>query len=133
MGLNLKQSAFAQTQIEKIRAKARASPTSAHRKQWEALEKLLKEVVANEEHAFSSLTALGQRNSGNLTGVRRAKTGRNRVFFLASREKKLSIVLMIGFRKEGDPHDAYLELAKRIRKGDFDPQFVEAGIKKPDV
>jgi hypothetical protein len=133
VALRLQQSELARAQIDEIRAKAKASPTSAHGKYWDALEGLLKGVVVSEDHAFSSATALGRRHSVNLSGVRRAKMGRTRVFFLASRERQLSIVLMIGFRKEGDQHDAYAELKKRIRRGEFDAQFLEAGIKKPDV
>ena len=69
----------------------------------------------------------------NLSGVRRAKLGRERVFFLASREKQLAIVLMLGFRKEGDRSDAYVEIVRRIRRGEFDKQFLEAGVDKPDM
>jgi hypothetical protein len=94
---------------------------------------LLLEVIANEDHAFSPATALGRRGPVNLSGVRRAKLGRERVFFLASRQKQLAIVLMLGFRKDGDRNDAYVEIVRRIRRGEFDEQFCEAGIAKPDV
>lgn len=91
------------------------------------------EVVADEENAFSPAAALGRRGPVNLSGVRRAKLGRGRVFFLASRQKQLAIVLMLGFRKEGDRNDAYVEIVRRIRRGEFDDQFREIGIAKPDV
>jgi hypothetical protein len=134
VSLQLKSSEHAAGQINEARANAAARPNSAHAAHWRALEKLLREVISNEDHAFSSATALGRRRDSNLPGVRRAKIGeRGRVFFLASREKKLAIVLMIGFRKDGDRNDAYLEIARRIRRGEFDEQFREAGIDKPNV
>ena len=101
MGLQLKSSQYAAEQINQARANAEARPNSAHAAKWRALNKLLLEVVADEEHAFSPATALGRRGPVNLSGVRRAKLGRERVFFLASRQKQLAIVLMLGFRKEG--------------------------------
>jgi hypothetical protein len=133
VGLQLKSSQYAAEQINQARANAEARPNSAHAAKWRALSKLLLEVIANEDHAFSPATALGRRGPVNLSGVRRAKLGRERVFFLASRQKQLAIVLMLGFRKDGDRNDAYVEIVRRIRRGEFDEQFREAGIAKPDV
>ena len=133
MALQLKASQYAAEQINQARASAEARPNSAHDAVWRALKKLLVEVVTSEDLAFSSATALGRRGPVNLAGVRRAKLGRQRVFFLASRERRLAIVLMLGFRKEGDRNDAYVEIVRRIRRGEFDEQFREAGITKPDV
>ncbi len=133
MALQLKASQYAAEQINQARANAEARPNTTHDAVWRALKKLLQEIVTSEDHAFSAATALGRRGSVNLAGVRRAKLGRQRVFFLASREKQLAIVLMLGFRKEGDRKDAYVELVRRIRRGEFDEQFREAGIAKPDL
>ena len=133
MALQLKTSQYAAEQINQIRANAEARPNSAHAAHWCALNKLLQEVVRNEDHALSAATALGRRGPVNLAGVRRAKLGRERVFFVASQEKQIAIVLMLGFRKEGDRNDAYVEIVRRIRRGEFDEQFREAGIAKPDV
>jgi hypothetical protein len=94
----------------------------------DGLRKLINEVVAVEDHAFGPATAL---RSG-LSPVRRAKMGRLRLFFLASREHRAASVLMVGYRKAGDKNDAYEEIARRIRRGEFDAQFDELGIKKPD-
>lgn len=133
MGLQLKYSQYAAEKISEARANADARPNSAHAAKWRALKKLLLEVIANEDHAFSPATALGRRGSVNLSGVRRAKLGRERVFFLASRQKQLAIVLMLGFRNEGDRNDAYVDIVRRIRRGMFDEEFREIGIAKPDV
>jgi hypothetical protein len=133
VGLQLKSSQYAAEQINQARANADARPNSVHAAKWRALKKLLLEIITNEDHAFSPATALGRRGPVNLSGVRRAKLGRERVFFLASRQKQLAIVLMLGFRKEGDRNDAYVEIVRRIRRGEFDEQFREAGIAKPDV
>ncbi len=133
MALQLKTSRYAAEQINQARANAEARPNSAHDATWRALRKLLQEIVTNEDLAFSAATALGRRGPVNLSGVRRAKLGRQRVFFLASRERQLAIVLMLGFRKEGDRNDAYVDIVRRIRRGEFDEQFREAGITRPDV
>lgn len=133
VALQLKTSQYAAEQINQARANAEARPNSAHDAKWRALKKLLQEVVSSEDHALSAATALGRRGPVNLAGVRRAKLGRERVFFLASREKQIAIVLMLGFRKEGDRNDAYVEIVRHIRRGEFDEQFREAGITKPDV
>jgi len=47
--------------------------------------------------------------------------------------KQIAIVLMLGFRKEGDHNDAYVEIVRRIRRGEFDEQFREVGIARPDM
>jgi len=133
VALQLKTSRYAAEQINQARANAEARPNSAHDATWRALKKLLQEIVTNEDLAFSAATALGRRGPVNLSGVRRAKLGRQRVFFLASRERQLAIVLMLGFRKEGDRNDAYVDIVRRIRRGEFDEQFREAGITRPDV
>lgn len=133
VALQLKASQYATEQIKQARVNAEARPNSAADAAWRALKKLLHEVVTNEDLAFAAATALGRRGPVNLAGVRRAKLGRQRVFFLASREKQLAIVLMLGFRKEGDRNDAYVEIVRRIRRGEFDEQFREAGITRPDV
>jgi hypothetical protein len=133
MALQLKTSQYAAEQIKQTRANAEARPNSAHDAKWRALKKLLQEIVSNEDHALSAATALGRRGSLNLAGIRRAKLGRERIFFVASREKQVAIVLMLGYRKEGDRNDAYVEIVRHIRRGEFDEQFREAGIAKPDV
>jgi hypothetical protein len=133
VSLQLKYSRYAEEQIRQARATAEARPGKAHSPNWPALKKVLREIVANEDHAFSSATALGRRGPVNLAGVRRAKLGRHRLFFLASREKGLALVLMLGFRKDGDRRDAYVEIVQRIRRGEFDEQFREAGVAKPDL
>jgi hypothetical protein len=127
--LALTYSPYAFSQLSEIKAKAEAKPQSAHGAQWSALKRLLTEVVPVEDHAFGPATAL----RGALASVKRAKAGRTRLFFLASREKQKAIVLMLGFRKEGDRGDAYEEIARRIRRGEFAAQFAEIGIEPPDV
>lgn len=46
-------------------------------------------------------------------------------------KKKRSILLWVGYRKEGDKNDAYEEMRRRMKNGDFDVHFEELGIKKP--
>jgi hypothetical protein len=42
-----------------------------------------------------------------------------------------AVVLFIGYRKEGDKHDAYVEFERHLKRGAFDQQFAELGLPKP--
>jgi len=69
-----------------------------------------------------------------LTNVCRLKPGpasRYRLFFIFSLKHRKSIVLWIGFRKEGDRKDAYTQFTKMLQKGTFDEQFRELEIPIP--
>lgn len=89
---------------------------------------MLTEILPIPAMALAPNSAL----HGNLKPVRRQRIGRRiRVCYIVSTEKKLVIVLYVGQRKDGDSSDVYAELARLIRKGTFDSDFLEAGISKP--
>lgn len=130
---DLRYSPRAADQIKGIQAKAASSPKTAHATFWATLKKLLQDVVANEDHATGPLTRLGYAKGVNVAPLRRAKAGRARVFFVSSSARRLSIVLMIGYRKEGDAGDAYAEVVQRLRRGEFNLHFDEAGVGRPSL
>jgi hypothetical protein len=96
---------------------------------YETVADVIRTIVANPELAFMPKHAL----RSPLAGVFRIKKGRFRLFFIASREKQAAIVLFLGYRKEGDKRDAYSEFERHLRRGAFDPQFVELGMKRPET
>jgi hypothetical protein len=59
------------------------------------------------------------------------KKGRIRVFYAASSERARAVVLLLGYRKQGDKRDAYAELERLLRRKDFDRVFEDLGVKKP--
>ena len=88
---------------------------------YDALRHTLDRVIS--EHALNPKFALGARKSGSLHGVFRQKSGRLRVFWIASKPKMTAIVLFIGYRKAGDKKDAYEQFKHRLSHGDFDHHF----------
>lgn len=89
---------------------------------------MIRDVVANPDLALAHQNML----KDDLAGVLRVKVGRrHRIFYLASSEKRRAIVLMFGFRKEGDKNDAYEVVRRLVRKGAFDAHFAALGVKKP--
>jgi len=106
--------------------KAAADESKAKRQLYNSLKRCAVELL--REHAGSErdlLTAPLRR------AVYRIKQGRLRTFDILSERKKLVVMLMVGMRKQRDKHDAYEVLNRRIRAGDFDPQFEECGIQRP--
>jgi tRNA1(Val) A37 N6-methylase TrmN6 len=87
------------------------------------MKRLLEELLPRPEHALAPGTALRD----DLVPLRRVKFGRHRLVFVASREKRLAIVLLIGFRKDGDKHDVYEDVRRRARRGEFDSALAELG------
>lgn len=84
------------------------------------------------EHATNPQAMLGRRGNVNLHGIYRHKTGRTRIFWIASDEKKTAIVLFIGeTRKQGDKKDPYRMIEKYLRSGVFDDYFIELEISNP--
>ncbi len=70
----------------------------------------------------------------DLAGVFRVKVGKRiRIFYLASSVHNTAIVLMIGYRKEGDKNDAYEVLRRLLHRGAFDAHFAELGVRKPKL
>ena len=72
--------------------------------------------------------------TGPMRGVvYRVKQGRLRVFYTIDHSRNHVVLLDVLFRKKGDKSDAYEEIQRRIRHGDFDPQFTECGHRRPAV
>ena len=111
------------------RAEAELAPHGAPATLYRSVLRLVTDIISDPVHAFD----LKYRLRPPLGSVFRVKAGRLRVFFLASSTHQRSIVLAVGFRKEGDKRDAYTELERWISRGDFDPQFAELGISRPKL
>jgi mRNA-degrading endonuclease RelE of RelBE toxin-antitoxin system len=125
--LSVGYSPLARDQLVELRARAERSPGTNHEKILEGLRKVL-EALELDMVAFHRGNALGR----DLSNVWREKFGRWRLFYLASREKQRVLVLMLGpGRKAGDKNDPYVEFKRRLKRGDFDPQFAELGVTKP--
>jgi hypothetical protein len=86
-------------------------------------------VLGESELALSDQTRL----RGELSSVRRIKKQRLRLFFIVSTSNQAARLLFIGYRKQGHKHDAYAEFERRVRRGEFDQQFAELGIERPNV
>lgn len=128
MPLLISCSAEAAKQLGEMKAKAEANPTGANASAYNAIAKVIKDVISNHDLAFLPQHML----RGDLAGVFRVKGfGRGRVFYLASSSSQRAIILMIGYRKEGDKRDAYEVIRRLLRKGAFDAHFAELGVSKP--
>jgi mRNA-degrading endonuclease RelE of RelBE toxin-antitoxin system len=124
--LEIRYSEAAASQIAEARARGEARPDSSHATYWKALRRLLQELLPIPEHAFAPGTMLRD----EFAGLGRVKFGRHRLIYVASREKRILVVLFIGFRKEGDKHDAYRELDRRLRAGEFASCLAQVGVVK---
>lgn len=114
-------------QITQIRAEGEAKPDKAQGKIWKALLRVLKEYLP--EHGLNPSHI---KKGAVLSGVRAMHVGaRNRIVWLASKEKGAVIVLMIGFVKEGDREDTYEVAEREMERGRFDDAFAELEIPKP--
>lgn len=102
-------------------ARKGAAPASA----LTGIRKLVEHIVAESDLA----TLPKHRLKDDLTGVLRIKHGRLRLFFIANQEA--AIVLMVGYRKAGDRHDAYEEFGRLLQRGTFDQLFAELRLAKP--
>ena len=120
--------AFAEWLAE-LRSDAEKNPEGARGAVYRSVVRILERFVAVPEHALDTRYRL----RAPLASVFRVKVGRLRIFYLASKPKQRAIVLAVGYRKEGDKHDAYDDFKRRIRRGEFDAQFAELGIPKPKV
>lgn len=109
-------------------ADAKANATGAQRQLYTCIKRCAVDFLP--EHALLGHNHL----SGPMRGiVFRTKAGRLRVFYTLSVAAKLVILLDVGYRKDGDKHDAYEVLKRRIRAGAYDEQFAECGHQRPDV
>ena len=101
-------------------------PAKAKQQLYRCLMHLAKDFLP--EHACHPVHTL----SGNLRGViYRAKAGRLRIFYTASASLRLAILIDVASRKDGDKHDAYEVLKRRLRAGDYDESLAECGHARP--
>ena len=96
---------------------------------YTALRACLDELIPR--FALDRRFALAEHDGVRLSGIYRDHVGRLVVFWIASSEKKLAIVLFVGYRKEGDQKDAYRAFARHLRAGSFEKYFEELGQKNP--
>lgn len=94
---------------------------------YQALKRLIEKQLTHPDHALSGKTALKE-----LSPVRRVYLGnRYRVLYVASREKKVTVLLYVGIRRKGDKkHDAYEVMGKLLRKGVFDVELEELDLSR---
>lgn len=112
-----------------LRRHADTHPHGAHAQILRGLERVSAEVVGDATKCFDPQYAL----RAPLDGVYRYKLGRGRLFYIASSERKMAIVLHFGdTRREGDKQrDAYAEFSRLVRSTEFDRLFAKLGITKP--
>jgi hypothetical protein len=115
--------------MTQLRVYADPKPTGAHAQMLRALERVSSGVVAHPELCFLADYAL----KDDLRGIRRYKLGRGRLFYIASPEKRMAIILHFGeTRRAGDPkRDAYAEFRRLLRSTEFDRLFPKLGLVKP--
>lgn len=124
MPLTLMYSERAREQIATFKRKGEASPETFHGKTWNALRRLLEDVISNPDHALMPKNALRD----DLRGIQRDKLGRWRVFYVVSTARGIAAVLYVGWRKEGDRDDAYAEMTRLVTGGEFDLFLEEIGL-----
>ena len=129
MPLILSYSAEAVAQLGAAKTKAEAKPSGGHAANYNALRKIIEEIVADPQFAFAHQNML----RGQLANVLRVKHGRERIFYIASSKLGRACVLLIGYRKSGDKNDAYEVFQRLLRRGSFDAHFAELGVTKPQT
>ncbi|MEK6608518.1 MAG: hypothetical protein AABZ30_12735 [Myxococcota bacterium] len=67
----------------------------------------------------------------DLAGIFRDKFGRMRIFWAASSERRRVVVLLFGYRKEGDRKDAYEVPRRVLRSPELAPSFEWVGARNP--
>lgn len=95
-----------------------------------AQEHLRKLMVRLKERLSEDPTSEAYKLRDNLACLRRFKSGRFRVFFIYSEELQKVTLLYVGYRKEGDPSDAYAEVESLLTRGCFDGCLEELGIER---
>lgn len=116
-------------QLRTIRDAARKNRNSAQGVIWRGILKTVKEVLPQATYALSRDHALDD----DLRGVYRVKLGRYRLFYLVSAAQRRCTLLLVGYRKAGDQRDAYEEMRRKIRRGEYDAIFAEMGLSKPTL
>jgi mRNA-degrading endonuclease RelE of RelBE toxin-antitoxin system len=108
----------AATQFAQMRARAQASPDSAHAAVWKGMRRILDTALTEPTIAFAPNNAARQGHH-DFGGIFRLKVGRSRIFYVGSKAAQRVTVLFVGFRKDGDANDAYAELSRRVKSGEF--------------
>lgn len=120
----------AAAQLKEWRARALVKPRSAAGKLWKSVREVLDDWLTDPELALAHKHAL----TDDLKNVFRIAFGaRMRLFYLVSSRRRRVVVLLIGYRKDGDKNDAYEVLRRRIKAGEFDAIFEELGVEKPKL
>jgi mRNA-degrading endonuclease RelE of RelBE toxin-antitoxin system len=115
--------------FSELKTRAQSVPDGRDAAAYRSLVRIVSEIIADRAHAFD----VRYRLRDALASVCRIKSGRIRIFYIASATRNRAIVLAVGYRKEGDKRDAYVEFERRVRRGEFDPQFAELGIERPKL
>lgn len=117
--------------VTRLRGFADERPSGAHAAVLRGLEHLSEQRIGVAEHCFNTGTML----QADLKGVRRFKLGRGRLFYIASREKMMAVILHFGdTRRAGDPkRDAYADFRRLLRSTEFDRLFAKLDIEKPQL
>lgn len=73
--------------------------------------------------------------AGDLSNIYRFRKGRMRIYWIASSEQRLVVVLFISDtpRKQGDAYDPYQLFGRMVMSGQFDAFFAQLGVKLPGV
>jgi mRNA-degrading endonuclease RelE of RelBE toxin-antitoxin system len=108
-----------------MKRRAGRGPDTNHAKLWRAMRATVQDALGEPDVAITKDTTL----QDDLRGVLRIKMGRHRIFYLCNRER--TVILFIGWRKEGAADDAYNEAKRLIKAGKFDPQFAELEVPFP--
>ena len=113
-----------------LKAKSEAKPASEQATVYKAIRRQVEEVLPEPARCFSTQNLLK-----GIPNVATAYVGtkRWRLAYIVSSEKQLCVLLGVFYRKDGDKHDAYADIIRLIRGGEFDAQFDEAGFTRPDV
>jgi len=96
---------------------------------YSALRACLDELIPR--FALDRRFALTEHDGVRLNGIYRDHVGRLVVFWIASSDQNVAIVLFVGYRKDGDANDAYRALARHLRAGSFEGYFKELGQTNP--
>jgi hypothetical protein len=115
--------------VTRLRQLCDDNPQSSHGVLLRGLERISASITADPIHCFDNQRAL----VGDLRGISRCKLGRGRLFYIASLERRMAIILYFGeTRRAGDSqNDAYSVIRRLLRSTEFDLLFAKLGIAKP--
>jgi hypothetical protein len=121
-------SPLARAQIDALTSPLPATPQRPRENRWKAIRRVLVDYLPTHALRTDHLR-LGR----GITGIRVIHIGaRDRVVWIASKEKSAAVVLMLGLVLEGDTEDSYQVVREQLRLGRFNTAFTELGVPKPD-